>query len=66
MTPALDLESLRRQYPDMPGWGERVFLEIDSLKQMIQGRTAWTPKDVAYIAAIFAGALTALKGGGVV
>ena len=66
MTPPLDLESLRRQYPEMPGWGERVFIEIHSLRAAIESRSAWTPKDVVYIASIFAASLGALKGGGVV
>lgn len=66
MTPPLDLDSLRRQHPEMPGWGERIFLEIYALRLAIEGRQAWTVKDVAIIAGAFTAALAALKGGGVV
>ena len=63
---SLDLESLRRQYPDMPGWGERVFLELADIKKALVNARSWTPKDIAMVAGAFAAALAALKGGGVV
>jgi hypothetical protein len=62
MSPSLDLDSLRRQYPDMPGWGERVFLELAEIKASLK----WTPKDIAYIAGVVGAVVGALKGGGVV
>lgn len=66
MTPPLDLDSLRRQYPDMPGWGERVFLELAGIRLALEARSAWTPKDVAIIAGAFTATITALSAGGVV
>jgi hypothetical protein len=66
MSPPLDLDSLRRQYPDMPGWGERVFLELYSLRLAVEAKGSWNTKDFVFLASAFAAALVALKGGGVV
>lgn len=66
MSPPFDPDALKAMFPDIPGWGIYLAARVHDLKAEIQGRQAWTPKDVMYIAAIFAGAVTALKGGGVV
>ena len=72
MSPPLDLESLRRQYPDMPGWGERVFLEleavkagIESLKLAIKAKSDWTAKDISIVMGSMVAVIAALKGTGV-
>ena len=62
MVPPLDLDSLRRQYPDMPGWGERVFLELAEIKAGLR----WTPKDIAMISGAMVAVIGALKGAGAV
>ena len=62
----LDLDSLRRQYPDMPGWGERVFTELHALREAVESKAQWSPRDVIYIATVFAGALAGLKGTGTI
>ena len=64
MSPPLDLESLRRQYPDMPGWGERVFLELYEIKNKVVP-PGWTAKDFGYIITTFVGALVAVKAAGI-
>ena len=71
MTPALDLDSLRRQYPDMPGWGERVFIEIEAVKAAIKAaelavvaKAAWTPKDISIVMGSMVAVIAALKGTG--
>lgn len=66
MTPPLDLDSLRRQHPDMPGWGERLFTEIYALRGAVESKAAWSPKDIAIIAGAFTAALAGLTGAGVV
>jgi len=66
MTPPLDLDSLRRQYPDMPGWGERVFIELHDLKVAVKAAPQWTAKDVSIVCGAVVAVVAALKGGGVV
>lgn len=66
MTPPLDLDSLRRQYPDMPGWGERVFLELHSIKEATLRAPQWTAKDVSIVMGSMVAVIAALKGTGAV
>ena len=66
MTPQLDLASLRRQYPDMPGWGERVFLELEAIKDAVKRAPQWTAKDVTIVCGAVVAVITALKGGGAI
>jgi hypothetical protein len=63
---SLDLESLRRQYPEMPGWGERVFLELHAIRSSLEDQRNWFTKVVLVIAAGVTGALPALKAGGLI
>lgn len=65
MSPPLDLESLRRQYPDMPGWGERVFIELEAVKAAIGARAGWTAKDISIVCGAVVAVIAALKGTGV-
>lgn len=62
----LDLESLRRQYPDMPGWGERVFLELESIKSKMGDLKGWTAQDIVIVCTAVTGVIAALKAGGAV
>lgn len=69
MVPPLDLDSLRRQYPDMPGWGERVFLELEVIKGAIRESVKppdWTAKDVSIVLGSIVAVVGAMKGTGVV
>lgn len=65
MAPQLDLESLRRQYPDMPGWGERVFIELEVVKSAIGAKADWTAKDISIVMGSMVAVIAALKGAGV-
>ena len=66
MSVPLDLDSLRRQYPEMPGWGERVFMELAAIRSDLTDQRAWLQKVIIVAAAAVAGALPALKGAGLV
>lgn len=63
---SLDLESLRRQYPEMPGWGERVFLELHGIRESLEDQQKWFGRALLIIAGVATGALPALKGAGLI
>lgn len=65
-----DIDTLRAQYPDIPGWGVRLFVEIHDLRVEVRNKMGelkgWTAQDIVIVCTAIAGVIGALKAGGAV